>query len=136
MRVLVDTSVWSAALRRAKRTNSPQAAELRNLIADHRVEIMGPIRQELLSGIRDTTQFKNLEKHLAAFPDIPLSTEDYVAAAKFFNLCRSKGVQASNTDFLICAVAIRQRLSIFTTDKDFTLFAKHIPIVLHTAEGF
>ena len=136
MRILVDTSVWSAALRRGKNSNAPQAAELRSLIADHRVEIIGPIRQELLSGIREAAQFKNLEKHLAAFPDIPLSTEDYVAAAKFFNICRAKGVQASNTDFLICAVAIRHSLSIFTADKDFALFAKHLPIVLHKTEEF
>ena len=133
---MVDTSVWSVALRRAKRTGSPQADELRNLIADHRVEIIGPIRQELLSGIRESAQFKKLERHLAAFPDVPLITEDYVAAAKFFNICRSKGVQASNTDFLICAVAIRNRFAIFTTDKDFALFAKHLPIVMHEPEGF
>jgi predicted nucleic acid-binding protein len=136
LRILVDTSVWSVALRRAKKIASAQADELRNLIADHRVEIIGPIRQELLSGIRETAQFKKLEKHLAAFPDVPLITEDYVAAAKFFNICKSKGVQASNTDFLICAVAVRNRFAIFTTDKDFALFATHIPIVLHEPEGF
>lgn len=136
MRILVDTSVWSAALRRDKTYSSAQATELRNLVADHRVEIIGPIRQELLSGIREASQFKKLEKHLAAFPDIPLTTEDYVAAAKFFNVCKSKGVQGSNTDFLICAVAVRNHLSIFTTDKDFSLFAKYLPIVLHETEGF
>lgn len=131
MRVLVDTSVWSAALRRGRNATSAQADELRNLIADHRVEVIGPIRQELLSGIRETPQFKKLEKHLAAFPDIPLTTDDHVAAAKFFNICKSKGVQGSNTDFLICAVAVRCGMSIFTTDKDFLLFVKHLPIELH-----
>ena len=136
MRVLVDTSVWSIALRRGKQVESPPARELRNLIADHRVEIIGPIRQELLSGICETSQFKKLEKHLAAFPDIPITTEDYVTASRFFNICRSKGVQGSNTDFLICAVAVRSRLAIFTTDKDFPLFAKHLPVVLHEPEEF
>ncbi|MFC1498040.1 PIN domain-containing protein [Verrucomicrobiota bacterium] len=131
MRILVDTSVWSAALRRGRNATSAQADELRNLIADHRVEIIGPIRQELLSGIREASQFKKLDKHLAAFPDIPLTTEDYVAAAKFFNICKSKGIQGSNTDFLICAVAVRNHLSIFTTDRDFTMFAKYLPVVLH-----
>lgn len=136
MRILVDTSVWSAALRRGKNASSREADELRNLIADHRVEIIGPIRQELLSGIRETPQFKTLEKHLAAFPDIPLTTDDYVAAAEFFNICKSKGVQGSNTDFLICAVAVRCGMPIFTTDKDFALFVKHIPIELHEAKTF
>jgi predicted nucleic acid-binding protein len=136
LRILIDTSVWSTALRRGKNASSPEANELRNLITDHRVEIIGPVRQELLSGIREVPQFKKLEKHLAAFPDIPLTTDDYVAAAKFFNICKSKGVQGSNTDYLICAVSVRCGMSIFTTDKDFHLFAKHIPIVLHEARRF
>jgi len=92
---------------------------------------MGPIRQEILSGIREEAQFENLERHLRAFPDLEIKTEDHVTAARFFNLCRGKGVQGSNTDFLICAVADRHRLAIFTTDRDFSLFGPHLPIVLH-----
>ena len=93
--------------------------------------MIGPIRQEILSGIREEGQFKELEVRLSAFPDLPLAPEDHVTAARFFNLCRRKGVQGSNTDFLICAVAVRHRLAIFTTDKDFAQYAKHLPIVLH-----
>ncbi len=133
---MVDTSVWSVALRRGRKIVSAPADELRNLIADHCVEIIGPIRQELLSGIREAAQFKKLQKHLVAFPDVPLITDDYVAVAQFFNICKGKGVQGSNTDFLICAVAVRNRFAIFTTDKDFALFAQYLPVVLHESEGF
>jgi predicted nucleic acid-binding protein len=94
-------------------------------------EIIGPIRQELLSGIRDQTQFHLLESSLACFPDFPLHAEDYVTGAKMFNLCRAKGIQGSNTDFLICAVAVRHDFAIFTTDDDFRLFAKCLPIVVY-----
>jgi len=131
MRVLVDTSVWSLALRRDKHVRNLEAEELRRLIAAHVVEIIGPIRQELLSGVRDQPQFDQLETHLMAFADLPLLAEDYVTAAKFFNLCRSRGIQGSNTDFLICAVAVRRDLAVFTTDGDFLGFAKCLPIVLH-----
>jgi predicted nucleic acid-binding protein len=131
MRVLVDTSIWSLALRRRKHAQNPEAEELERLIAAHVVEIIGPIRQEVLSGVRDTVQFDGLETHLAAFVDLPLTAEDYVTAAKFYNLCRAKGIQGSNTDFLICAVAVRHDLSVFTTDGDFPNFAKCLPIVLH-----
>jgi predicted nucleic acid-binding protein len=93
--------------------------------------MIGPIRQEILSGIRSESQFVKLKKHLESFPDLPVLTEDDVAAAQFFNRCRSEGVQGSNTDFLICAVAVRSMSSIYTTDKDFELFAKHLTIVLH-----
>jgi predicted nucleic acid-binding protein len=105
--------------------------EFRSLILEHRVDIIGPIRQEVLSGLRANAQLEMLEKHLAAFPDIVLETADHIMAAKFFNTCRAKGVQGSNTDFLICAVAVRRQLAIYTTDKDFPLFAKHLPIVFH-----
>jgi predicted nucleic acid-binding protein len=131
MRVLVDTSVWSLALRRRKPAQNPEAEELRRLIAVHVVEIIGPIRQEVLSGVRDSVQFDDLETHLDAFVDLPLAAEDYVTAAKFYNLCRAKGIQGSNTDFLICAVAVRRDLSVFTADGDFPNFAKCLPIVMH-----
>lgn len=140
MRVLVDTCVWSAALRRSRSASgstpaSPltddAAPEFRRLVLEHRVEIIGPIRQEVLSGIREKAQFERLESHLAAFSDLPLDTEDFVEAARFFNRCRAGGIQGSNTDLLICAVAARRNLAIFTTDNDFPLFAKHLPVVLH-----
>lgn len=131
MKVIVDTSVWSLALRRGAGESLAPVQELRHLIRDHRVQMIGPIRQEVLSGIRSESQFLKLKKHLESFPDLPILTEDYVAAARFFNRCRSEGVQGSNTDFLICAVAVRNKFSIYTTDKDFELFSKHLAIVLH-----
>lgn len=134
MKVIVDTSVWSLALRRDKEDSPAQVQELRQIIHSHRVQMIGPIRQEILSGISSESQFKKLRKHLESFPDLPILTEDYITAAQFFNHCRSKGIQGSNTDFLICAVAVRNKFSIYTTDKDFDLFSKYIQIVLHKAD--
>lgn len=134
MKVIVDTSVWSLALRRDQEGSLAPVRELLRLIHSHRVQLIGPIRQEIQSGIRSESQFEKLRKHLESFPDFPILTEDYVAAAQFLNQCRSKGVQGSNTDFLICAVAVRNKFSIFTTDKDFELFSKHVQIVLYKAD--
>jgi len=134
MKIIVDTSVWSLALRRDKEDSPAQVQELRQIIHSHRVQMIGPIRQEILSGIRSESQFKKLRKHLESFPDLPILTEDYITAVQFFNHCRSKGIQGSNTDFLICAVAVRNKFSIYTTDKDFDLFSKYIQIVLHKAD--
>ncbi len=131
MRVLVDTSMWSLALRRNTPQTNPETIELRRLIALHATEIIGAIRQEVLSGVRNQAQFDRLESHLAAFPDMPLAIEDYVTAAKFYNLCRSRGIQGSNTDFLICAAAARRDLAILTPDRDFLRFAKCLPVNLH-----
>lgn len=131
MNVLVDSSVWSLALRR-NTTNDAIAIvnTLRDLIADGRVVLLGAIRQEVLSGVRYKEQFTRLQEYLRAFPDLELTTEDYELAAEFFNTCRTKGVQGSNTDFLLCAVAHRCGYSIFTTDKDFENFRVHIPVIL------
>ena len=131
MKVIVDTSVWSLALRRDNQEPNAMVQEFRHMIHDHRVQMIGPIRQEILSGIRSESQFKKLQKYLESFPDLPAITEDYVTAAEYFNRCRSKGIQGSNTDFLICAMANRNKFSIFTVDKDFELFSKHIKIILH-----
>lgn len=136
MKVIVDTCVWSLALRRQIPENSPVVLELENLIKELRVQMIGPIRQELLSGIRSKSEFNRLRKHLQSFPDLPLITQDYESAAGFFNHCRAKGVQGSNTDFLICAVCARYKYSLFTTDKDFELLAQHLPIMLHQPRSF
>jgi len=131
MKVLVDTSVWSLALRRNLLTADPEVSELMELIREVRVQMIGPVRQELLSGIKSPAQFQKLRNHLRAFPDVEMTTRDYETAAEYFNLCRGKGIQGSNTDFLICAVAARHKNPIFTTDGDFTLFQSHLPITLH-----
>ena len=131
MNVLVDTPVWSLALRRRHPPADSRARELAELIGEGRAVMIGPVRQELLSGIKSRSQFELLREHLTAFPDITIGAPDYEEAARFFNLCRARGIQGSNTDFLICAVAARRNMSIFTTDGDFTSFASILPIQLH-----
>lgn len=131
MRVLVDTPVWSLALRRARPGPSPVVRELATLLQEGRVVLMGPIRQEILSGLKTSEHFERLRGHLQAFPDVHLETADFEEAAVCFNRCRAKGLQGSNTDFLICAVAARRHLAILTTDADFAGFRKVLPLLLH-----
>jgi predicted nucleic acid-binding protein len=133
--VIVDTSVWSLALRRAKKVDDVVPRELAELIREGRVVMLGPVRQELLSGIKEKQQFDTLSEHLRAFPDLGLETADYEEGASSFNRCREKGIQGSNTDFLICAVALRRDYSIFTTDGDFRHFARALKLKLHESRG-
>ena len=131
MKVLVDTSVWSLALRRRAPAHAA-VDELRALVAAGRAAMCGVIRQEILSGIRETSTFDRLREQLRAFTDEAITVEDYERAAAFYNACRAKGVQGSNTDFLLCAVCANHRLPIFTTDADFPRYAKLLPIELHS----
>ena len=118
MSIIVDTSVWSLAFRRNQPTN------------DLSVDIFRVVRQEILSGIKYLEQYEKLKNELRAFPDLILEIEDYEVAASYFNICRQKGVQGSNTDFLLCAVASRRSYEILTTDNDFNYYSQHIPIKL------
>ena len=131
MKIIVDTCVWSEALRKKSSSNQKIIKLLTEFIRDVRVQLIGPIRQELLSGIKSEKQFEELKYYLSAFNDLQIKTEDYEKAADFFNICRSNGIQGSNTDFLICAVANNNNLEIFTTDKDFENYQKYLPIDLY-----
>jgi len=106
--------------------------EFETLIADQRVLIIGPIRQEVLSGYSEIKQFEKLNEKLKYFENTPIIDDDYVQAAKFSNICRKNGVQGSHIDFLICAVAYRQKSLIFTTDNDFDYYQNHLPVQLFT----
>ena len=109
-----------------------QVSTLETLIQERRVQMLGIIRQELLSGIRESTQFSRLRRILAGFPDLLATTSDHILAAQCFNTCRSQGIQGSDVDFLICAQAIRHELPILSTDADFVRYAEHLPITLYS----
>jgi predicted nucleic acid-binding protein len=129
--VLVDTSIWSLALRRKTGGQADIIQELEQLIRETRVRIIGPIRQEILSGIKNQKQFDLLKNRLRAFPDIHLQEEIFERAAEIFNACRKAGIQGSNTDFLICSAAEQHDVAIFTTDQDFRRYQKYSKFVLH-----
>ncbi len=131
MKVIVDTSVWSLALRRDKPQNNQYVKELKELVKEVRAQLIGPVRQELLNGIKTEKQFNLLKEHLRAFKDLKLETEDYELASEYFNTARENGIQGSNTDFLICAISTRNKMPILTTDKDFENFQSVLPIELH-----
>ena len=137
MMVLVDTPVWSLALRRRPEHLSPQEQQLTQalteLIREGRVQMLGPIRQELLSGIREEPQFRKLRDYLRAFPEHPLEATDHEEAAHMNNRCRAKGIAGSAVDFVVCAAAHRRGWSIFTTDRDFQNYATVLPVRFHSA---
>ena len=137
MMVLVDTSVWSLFLRRQSRHLSPEQArakqELAELITEGLAQIIGPIRQELLSGIREEAQYRALRERLRAFSDVSLTTEDYEQAAEACNHCRARGISGSAVDFLICASAMRRSWPVFATARNFRSYARLIPLRLYVS---
>ena len=139
MNVLVDTSVWSLALRR--KTESLSASEkqlvqeLSEIIREGRAQTIGLVRQELLSGIKTLEQYETLRLHLRSFRDEVVTTWDHEDAAKAGNRCRAKGIVVSIVDILLCSVAMRREWAVFTTDPDFPRFAKVLAFKRHMPRG-
>jgi predicted nucleic acid-binding protein len=131
VKLLADTSIWSLALRR--RPAAVLSTEEKRLVTilseairDGRVVIIGPIRQELLSGVKEAAQFEKLKNALESFRDEPMETSDYEEAARLYNLCRRRGVECGPVDILICAVATRHKWGVLSND---TTLNKCIQIV-------
>jgi predicted nucleic acid-binding protein len=129
--VLVDAVVWSTALRRTKDVGGAIVDELEALIREGRVVTIGAIRQELLSGVRRREQFEVLREKLRAFAGPRIDRADYENAAACYNECRARGVQGGHVDMLICAVALRRDLPVFSTDGDFPHYARVLGLRLH-----
>ena len=130
MKVIVDTVIWSLALRRTE-PDDLVCRELARLIEEQRVLLLGPVRQEILSGYSDENRFERLRNHLSCFADELILDEDYIRAARYHNLCRRKGIQGSHIDFLICSCAFRLQAAIYTSDRDFQHYSEVLPVLLH-----
>jgi predicted nucleic acid-binding protein len=135
MNLLVDTPVWSLALRRKHADLSPREERvtqaLAEVIRDGRAQLVGVVRQELLSGIREEERFRKLRDYLRAFDDPPLETADHEQAAQMHNRCRARGIAGSAIDFLICAMASRRNWQIFTTDHDFERYGRVLGLKMY-----
>jgi hypothetical protein len=133
--VLVDTPVWSLALRRRRvDLNAREQALIRaleELVREGRAQIVGAIRQELLSGIREAERFHKLRNYLRAFDEPSIGMLDYEEAARMHNACRTRGIAGPAIDFLICAVAQRRDWHIFTTDRDFERYGRVLGLKLY-----
>ncbi|HYU08101.1 MAG TPA: PIN domain-containing protein [Gemmatimonadales bacterium] len=133
--ILIDTPIWSLALRRRSRDlNTGEKRHVREwerLVRAGTAHLIGPIRQELLSGVRDDRAWDRLRAALRPFPDLPVTTDDYERAAQFFNRCRSRGIVGSAIDLLICAVSAGYGAPIYTTDADFPRYSAVLKLKLH-----
>jgi len=139
MSVLVDTPIWSLAFRRKPVIRSGQdwfrVRALSELIGKGEAQMIGLVRQELLSGIREEAQFRRLRNGLRVYDDTPVETEDHEEAARMSNICRRHGVAGSAIDFLLCAVAARRHWKIFTSDDDFKRYARVLNVQLLPVQG-
>lgn len=132
--VLVDTSIWSLTLRRTASNLGPRdrafTAALSHLLRADRVQLLGVVRLEVLSGISEEARFVKIRDYLQAFQDPPLEIADYETAAEMSNRSRARGIAESPIDLLICAAAYRRSWQIFSSDRDFQRYREVLGIKL------
>lgn len=129
MNFLVDTSVWSLALRRSEPGTEREVARLREaLFARESIYTTGLILQELLQGFRGPRQRAAILRRFSALPAIAPDRDDHIEAAELRNRCRRNGVQLGTIDALLAQLAIRHELVLLTADQDFIHAAANVPL--------
>jgi predicted nucleic acid-binding protein len=123
--LIFDTSVWIDFLR--DKTN-PQADLLTSYI-DHNDQVLltPTILQEVLQGIREDAQYRQIKDILSYFTVLQLPpVQAAIGAAELYRGLRKKGltIRKSN-DCLIAFYAIEFSTPLVHLDSDFELVSKH-----------
>ena len=136
MTLLVDTSVWSLALRRAAPTTEPEVEVLKAaLLGGDVVVTTGLILQELLQGFAGPKAGREIVERFAALPLLQPDRDDHIAAAELRNTCRRAGIQVGTIDALLAQLCVRHDLVMLTTDQDFVRAAQHCPLRVWSRGG-
>lgn len=131
MRVLVDTSVWSLALRKKGAADHATAHKLKAfLLGDEDLFLTGLILQEILQAFRREATFRRMVTYFEPFSLLPSGRRSYIAAARLHRHCRSKGISVTTADCQIATAAIENDCLLLTADKDFEHIARHSDLKL------
>ncbi len=134
MTLLVDTSVWSLALRRDVKTQEPAVQALVDALGGAEIVVTtGLVLQELLQGFSGPKSAAAIIERFSALALIHPTRNDHVAAATVRNRCRRGGVQVGTVDALIAQICISNQLTLLTTDQDFRHAAKHCELTVWPA---
>jgi len=133
--LLVDTIVWSLALRRDAPADLPEVFALRQALDAGNVYCTGLVLQELLQGFSKPKAHKEIIRHFSSLPLLVPDRNDHIDAADLRNRCRRKGVQTGTIDALLAQLCVRHELTMLTTDKDFQHFASIIPLSVWIPEA-
>ena len=136
MTLLVDTSVWSLALRRDRDGDVPQIQALRAALeGDEIVVTTGLVLQELLQGFAGPRARKDIIGRFAALPLLSPDRQNHIDAAELRNRCRRAGVQLGTIDALLAQLCLTHDLMMLSSDKDFAHIAGHSALKLWVAQA-
>jgi len=134
MMLLVDTSVWSLALRRDIAATQPEVWHLQQaLLGEQTVVTTGLVLQELLQGFSGPKARGQIIDCFSSLPLVQPDRQDHVDAAALRTKCRQGGVQIGTIDALLAQLCIRHQLTLLTTDQDFAHAARHCQLRIWSA---
>ena len=135
MTILVDTSVWSLALRRDAEADEPEVQALKDArLGDAVVVTTGLVLQELLQVFSGPKAQAQIVQRFTSLPLIQPDRDDHIGAAGIRNICRRAGVQVGTIDALLAQLCIRHELTLLTTDQDFVHAAKQCALSVWPAK--
>jgi predicted nucleic acid-binding protein len=124
--LLVDTSVWSLALRRDASAASREVEALKAALeGGESVVTTGLVLQELLQGFSGPRDRSQIIDRFGALPMLSPDRQDHIDAAELRNHCRRAGIQVGTIDAILAQLCIRHDLTLLTTDNDFAGIAAH-----------
>ena len=131
MTLMVDTSVWSLALRRDSTVETKEVIALREALDGvDSVVTTGLVLQELLQGFSGPKAKETIIERFGALPLIQPDRQDHVAAAEVRNACRRNGVQIGTIDALLVQLCSRYEMTLLSSDQDFANAVQHVPFRL------
>jgi predicted nucleic acid-binding protein len=127
--VLVDSSIWIDFL---QDTESDHNSRLEDLIKENnRAVICGIILQEVLQGIRDDKNYRQIKSSLSDLPFINTDKEIYLHSSGLYRSLRKKGVTVPSVDVTIASISILNKVPLFTKDRHFRTIARHSDLKLY-----
>lgn len=125
-RVLIDTSAWIFALRKAFLPEIKDRVDL--LLKEDRVLTTGIVKLELLSGTRTENEYHRLKNRLSSLGNIETDTSLWNTACNLGFRLRRGGITIPHTDILISACALSAGCTLLHADRHFDLAASHLEL--------
>lgn len=114
--ILVDTSVWVAALRCRE---TEEANTLMRLLDEDQVALAAPVRMEILSGV-SRRDFPRLQRLFSALPIWFPERSTWDLATSWIEPASQQGERFGFADLLIGATAAEREAHLWSLDRNFS----------------
>jgi predicted nucleic acid-binding protein len=117
--VLIDTSVWTHALRR---NGDPQVRDrVQLLMANGQAAWCDAVRLELWNGVRGEAERKKLKELESLLPSLPINADVWSDSCHLAELARTSGLNVPAIDLIVFSCARHHGVKVEHADKHYIL---------------